>query len=381
MTRVLVLSHTFPTKQRPAQGLVIKNELELLVKFGIQPKLCIPQVFSPFSEQKNRTQGLIESKYPIIVFSYLSIPRRLLSPITLWFMELGVKKYVKEYYSHIVHLHWLYPNGILAPYFKKNGYKVVITIHGTDWHYTWNKPILGKVIYNSLSSADTIITVGKQLKKDIELVYPELENKITAIKHGIDTDFFKPDNTLKTKDNNYIQILCVANLFHVKGVDILLKAFAMIQHEKAKLTIISSSVDPAHKQLCDTIVKKNNLGSAVSFISNLTPKELLVYYQKADFFVLPSRSEAFGLALAEAGSCGLPSISTKSGGPEEIITSKTGIIVQTESVSDLKKALSEMIDNYRSYDPSIIRNHIITNFSLEEKGKKLVSIYTNLASQ
>lgn len=376
--KLLVFSHTYPTILRPGQGLVIKNELDLLFKIGFRPKLCIPQVFSPFSEQKNRTLDLIPSLYPIDVFTYLSIPKRLLSPITRWFLERSSKKVVQERYARIVHLHWLYPIGILAPYFKKNGYKVVLTIHGTDWHYTFNKPLLGKVIYQALEAADTIITVGKQLKSDIQTEYPELSNKIVSLKHGINTDFFKPSSGKKEDSQNYIQILCVANLFHVKGVDLLLNAFALLQPTNCDLTIISSSIDPEHKRLCESIVTENQLNSSVSFISNLTPTELLDYYQKADFFVLPSRSEAFGLALAEAGACGLPSISTKSGGPEEIMTDETGILVNIESVLDLKDALSTMIETYHLYNTDTIRNHIISNFSLAEKGARLSEIYTNL---
>ena len=113
-------------------------------------------------------------------------------------------------------------------------------------------------------------------------------------------------------------------------------------------------------------------------IEKISQEDLVHYYQEADFFVLPSLKEAFGLALAEAQACGLPSISTKSGGPEEIITEETGVLVEPGNVFELENAIIQMIKDYKSYNSEIIRNHIVTNFSEKAKFQQIESIYKSL---
>ena len=93
--------------------------------------------------------------------------------------------------------------------------------------------------------------------------------------------------------------------------------------------------------------------------------------QRSDCFVLSSFHETFGVVLIEAMSCGVPVISSKSGGPESIITdSKLGVLCDLENLEhELLKITNA------EFDSSYIRKYVIDNFSEDVISSRLISIF------
>ena len=77
-------------------------------------------------------------------------------------------------------------------------------------------------------------------------------------------------------------------------------------------------------------------------------------------FVNASLSETFGLTLIESAACGLPVVTTKNGGPRDIITNcKHGIKVDVSDTINISKALNKMLDNmnlWKEYSENGIQN-------------------------
>lgn len=70
------------------------------------------------------------------------------------------------------------------------------------------------------------------------------------------------------------------------------------------------------------------------------------YLKELDFFVFPSRREAFGLAVVEAGLSGKAVIASSVGGiPEIIENGSTGIIVTPEDAGQLASAIMKLVNN------------------------------------
>ena len=51
------------------------------------------------------------------------------------------------------------------------------------------------------------------------------------------------------------------------------------------------------------------------------------YLKASDFFVFPTEREAFGISIIEALACGLPVITTATGGVQDIVTDSENAIV------------------------------------------------------
>ena len=138
-------------------------------------------------------------------------------------------------------------------------------------------------------------------------------------------------------------ILAVGRHYHVKGLDRLIRAFAMVNSNGWRLEIAGSQgpVTPELKEL----TKELNLENKVVFLGSV--KEIDQVYARSKIFVLPSRSEGFPNALIEAMAHGLACISFDiNAGPSDIISNgKNGILVPDNNIALLAENISYLINN------------------------------------
>jgi len=95
----------------------------------------------------------------------------------------------------------------------------------------------------------------------------------------------------------------------------------------------------------------------------------------ADAFVLPSRAENFGVVLIEALTTGLPLISTRCGGPEDIVTPDVGLLLEPEDEPALGDALVTMRATASSYDRDHLRAIAVARYGYASVGAKLRDFY------
>lgn len=152
-------------------------------------------------------------------------------------------------------------------------------------------------------------------------------------------------------------ILGVGRLHKVKGFDLLLKAFADIDHSDWQLLILGDGPERSNLEL---LVKDLNIDERVSMPGNV--KNIELYYKKASVFVLSSRAEGFPGALCESMGYGCPSIAFNCiSGPSEIINDNIdGILVEPENVEELTRQIQNL---QKSPEKRI---------QLSENGKKII---------
>ena len=107
-----------------------------------------------------------------------------------------------------------------------------------------------------------------------------------------------------------------------KGIDILLNAMSTIDKLDYEMIVIGRNISAQYYKYLLKLKKKLNLDSKIEFKEEMTREKLYAYYRDCDYFVLPSISEGFGIVLIEALAQGKPVVSTRSGGPEDIINEK-----------------------------------------------------------
>jgi mannosyltransferase len=185
--------------------------------------------------------------------------------------------------------------------------------------------------------------------------------------------------------------LCVANIRHEKGIDVLVDALSQLQnnpeyqelnHGQPLLVHVIGMQEKG--EYLDSIQERleNQPELPIILHEPVSPDQLKTYYQAADFFILPSRSEGFNVSLLEASSCGLPIVATKVGGNDLVVRSHhSGKLVQAGNPEALGEAILSIHSRLDSFNPESIRKRIVTEYDLSVLTEKLRSLYSRLYSE
>ncbi len=263
---------------------------------------------------------------------------------------------------------------------KKHGVPYILTEHRSFFVWTTQasrdliKPFYIPYFREAYNRCRKLILVSSSMKAGILEFFPELSDKISVIPNMVNTAYFNLP-IIKRETDPFIFIFA-GRLAHVKGLDILIKAFREIissADDNLVLKILGKGED---RNELEKLVQSYGLTGKVKMLGRVSREEVVTEFQQANCFVLPSRYEAFGVVMIEAMATGLPVIATRSGGPEGIVQENVGYLVQPNQPTELKEAMAKMISNYSRFNQEAIREYILENYSNEA----VVNKYTEILS-
>ncbi|MTI88635.1 MAG: glycosyltransferase family 4 protein [Balneolaceae bacterium] len=385
---ICVYSHLYPTVVHPANGKFIHDQVQLLhEETSLDIKVLVPTPIAlPFTKRKIKNSApLIHDPIDAERVTYFSLPRKHLPKLIQKSLIKNSRKHIEQQNFDIIHVHWLYPDGLCIPAFKQMGYKCILTIHGSDWHQTKHRKSLRPLIKQALTHSEVILFSGPKLKEDLESTFPQFAAKSRVIYNMVDETIYQPPSQEEKKrqrkhlswNQNKLHSLTVANIRHEKGIDLLLKAIIYAnEFSDIDFHIIGGTRKDKYAKRIETLVKKAQHQN-VFIHKPVSPKTLLTYYQAADFYTLPSRREGFNVSLLEALACGLPTICTDVGGNKLIINNQNGLIIDKTNSSDIHKTLLKLKVKLENFNPSKIHSNIVKDFGKQAFLKKLLSVYNS----
>jgi glycosyltransferase involved in cell wall biosynthesis len=141
-----------------------------------------------------------------------------------------------------------------------------------------------------------------------------------------------------------VRLLAVGSVVPGKGFDVLIRALAMIADLPWQLNIVGDlgrDVEAAAQLRHE--IKASGLDSRVTLLGALPADRVMEQYLASDLFVLASRFESYGMALAEALSHGLPVVSTTAGAIPDTVPANAGILVPPDNAPAFAHAMSRLI--------------------------------------
>lgn len=391
MHTVLVVTHSYPSELAPFKAKFIQDQV-LLFNNSDEYKVTVlhltPKTIPFTSRFKELHEGYTAYGEIIECKTYFSFPRRTFPNKIQTNISSALLSYLSKKSFDTIHLHWLFPAGLTIKKLKEKGYRVIITIHGSDWYKSIAKPKLKELVVESLKYADKILFSGPKLRNDVLSVIPELSKKSILIYNFIDSHFYRLPNTkeklekkkLLSFDINKTHVLTVASLREEKGIDILIEAIRKLDTTKLHFHIVGLIEKTNYADSILNMIQQFGLNERVTLHGIKTPTELVNYYFASDLYVLPSRSEGFNLSILESTATGLPVLCTDAGGNSMVVDDRMGIIVPTENPEKLSNKLTFMFNNLDSFDPVYISNQTISKYSEKNMKEKLVKIYSELNS-
>jgi len=154
------------------------------------------------------------------------------------------------------------------------------------------------------------------------------------------------------RDAGGTSFICVAAVHRGKGHDVLLEALGALGDRAWMLTCVGSlDVDPTFVASLQTQVYARTWERRVLFTGPLSTAALAASYDAADLLVLPSRSESYGMVVAEALAHGLPVVASAVGGVSEAlggaepVGAMPGLLVPPGDAPALTGALRSWLDD------------------------------------
>lgn len=197
----------------------------------------------------------------------------------------------------------------------------------------------------ALKSVDAIQTENSWMYEYVSRINSHRNVIIKNATPGVNANDFFPKVSRDVVSDPYI--LCVGRLGDPrKNINLLLLAYSRLPlnlRNKVRLVLAGSS---SPNQKFFALAEKLDVLKRVQFIDHPSREQLIKLYQGAAVFALPSHEEGLGIVLLEAMSCGIPVISTESGGPNGIIShGKDGYLVPLGGQEEMTFYLQEILAN------------------------------------
>ena len=145
-----------------------------------------------------------------------------------------------------------------------------------------------------------------------------------------------------------ITVGVVSRLEHIKGMDLVVPAFAIAAEQNPRLRLVVAG-DGSQRPLMEAQAREAGIADRVEFLGRQPQSALPAVYDRVDILLMPSRSEGFGLTAIEGMARGCVPVVSEVGGLPEVVTPGTGLLHPSEDVA----ALAERIVRLAA-DPTLL---------------------------
>lgn len=291
--------------------------------------------------------------------------------------EQFIKKYIQQYGKpHCIHVHVAMPSGIIAWWWKKR-YNINFLL--SEHYGIYNRDVSDHFKTRSLlyqfftkkiiQHCKKLITVSNSLGDDMNKMV--VKKDFNVIPNVVNTNLF----TYENNTNEIFTFIHVSNMVALKNVKGILEACEMLHNHNYTFQLILAGAKPkALIELLHQLKCKN----AIQFYDELPYDGIAALVKRSNAGVLFSMSETQSCVILEWLCSGLPVISSKVGGAQELIDEKNGYTVEAGNVEQLFIAMKNMINNYTQFNSKEISTTAKSKYSYNSVGSKIYATYKSL---
>jgi glycosyltransferase involved in cell wall biosynthesis len=379
MKILIIPSENFITESEPLGGIFQLHQAKVLNKAGFLVGvlsvgfISTRYLFKKYDYKKTQCiNGInIIRDYTKLFFPYRYLPFFFKKYRLTKRADVLFNNYVLQYGKpDIIHAHNFLYAGVIADYLKKrHGINFIITEHSSSFSRN-------KISKNSIKSiqivsknASAVTAVSKSF---IKLLKSFIKSDIDILPNLVDNIFFEGE--FKNKLDSNFTFLHVGSLDLNKNQELIIKSFKKLSeiYNNVHLKIAGEGVLLIH---LENLVRVLQLDKKVTFLHRITQQKVKDEMMEADCFILSSNFETFGVVLIEALACGLPLISTKCGGPDDIININNGLLIDVGNQFEMEQAILFMYENINKYSKEKLRIEARERYSEEAFMKNVVKYY------
>jgi glycosyltransferase involved in cell wall biosynthesis len=259
--------------------------------------------------------------------------------------------------------------------------KLAVSVHGADLfpdgrpmqRYPWSLRFL-------IARADALIAPSAAFLRDCLALFPKATSRAISVQNGVDLDELRPGAEGEAPKEKQRYLLCIAAHNEKKAVDVLLEAFAQVSAAHSDLQLVLVGDGPLRGQH-EAQARGLNLQERVTFLGFQGRGEVVRLLRGCTMLVLPSRSEPFGMVLAEAMACRKAVVATAVGGiPEVIESGKSGLLVGPDDPAALARAVRSLLEDHalRESIAEAGYRRAIARFGSDSLSQRYLQVFSSL---
>lgn len=245
----------------------------------------------------------------------------------------------------LVHAFFGFPTGWLC-YRTARQLPYLVSLRGSDVpgdnaRLQWEYKILGPLVFKPIwKQASALVACSQGLKARALKFLPSAE--IDVIPNGIDLERFSPAPE-PAEGASFLRLLTVGRLSTTKRLPLLIDAVEILGKEGCPVQLTAVGGGALEAQLRRMLDEKN-LRGAVTLVGRRGSEQMPETYRGQDVFVSASAQEGMSNAMLEAMASGLPIVTTRCEGVDELI-GDNGIVVNAPDPAELAKAIRTLAEN------------------------------------
>lgn len=378
--RIFVISRGCPTPSDPTWGCFELDQAQALSQLGHEVVMLSVDTRTRLRWRKigisEHTYGSVHA-LDMFLFpcSYRIIGWQLRQKITaallLKLYDYACRKFGKP---DILYSHYLF-NTQLAVAVKRKYHVPLVGIE--HWSALNIRPVpqwVRSMVSATYPHTDKVIAVSESLKRSISECHEVPD--ISVVHNMVGKEF-----TYTPAAPHPFTFVATGRLVYGKGFDLLPVAFSKIKDslpDDWQMLIIGGGKERTNLQ---QQINGSGLQDHIRLLGQKTKAEIIPLLQNSDVFILPSRGENFSVAVLEALACGLPVISSVTGGIRECINAHNGLLFPVNDVDALANALKTIYINRTAYDRPAIAADCQARFSPQVIACQLTDIFQQVIAQ
>ncbi len=292
-----------------------------------------------------------------------------------------IRKLRREFPFDLIHAHFGYPDGVVAVRLgRRYGVPVVVTEHAPWLPWMDAYPKVRRQAVAAAGGIAARIAVSRSVRDSIVAVTGD-SNRLRVVPNAVDETLFR---LRAPEERDPHKVLYVGMPRRAsKGLHALLDAMARLftTHRSAHLTVVGGPIYRDAKPLVAELRARSAvapLAGRVTFTGPLEPPEVAHHMATSAVLVLASQLESFGVALIEALACGTPVVSTRCGGPEDIVVDDVGHLVPVGDSVALAEAVAAVLDDPARYPVDILREYAVSRYGMKTVGRQIREVYEDV---
>lgn len=284
----------------------------------------------------------------------------------------------------VVHVNccWLPACAVVQRMAQRRGCKVVLTPHGMlePWiikrHY-WTRKFPALMLYQKTAIQEANCLQATAESERNNLLKLGYNKNIKVVRLGIDAEAI----TMKSSWKKNRQILFLSRIHVKKGINFLVEAVEILREQlQGYKILVAGEGDAEYVAELKRHIAEKGLQNVVQLTGGVYGDEKWRLFQTSDFFVLPTHSENFGLAIAESLASGTPVITTVGTPWNDLNSSQSGawIEIGTQPLAEALRKFLTMTDEELELMGRNGRKLIETKYSAKVMGEEMMEVYKSL---